>query len=394
MGIQHDLAQRIVRADRVVDVDRVVPQKLSQVGHTRRVDAVLGFLDAQHGAVLHIHQHQDQGDVPQRAVRERTAVEPVVHPRYASPQRELISHVVRVDAQLRDVRIELPEPEQDLGLGVRISGSQGMERGRQVAAGGRDVGRRGSAVWRPHRARFEVEYPPARHLPLRGEHGRVVVGVRAADHRQRRSAYRRGPAPASAVAVELNAVLLRRYQRSASSDAQCHQFPELPGRVESDELLVGLELRVGQALVLHEKAVRRRLVPQPDPVGEKRRARSCRLAEVVLDLWRHHHVRAQFDPASGVPTEHQVERGVAAVAGAPHFGGRVGDVAFGQRAQEVDRVEQVALADAVVADEAGTRPEANVRFADALEVLDRQGYEHRRAIPVTLRVRVGRGMAA
>ena len=205
-----------------------------------------------------------------------------------------------------------------------------------------------------------------------------VVGVRAADHRQRRPAHRRGPPSASAVAVELDPVFFGRDQRSAAPPPQSDRLPEILGGVEPDELPVVLQLRVRQALVLHQQAIRFRLVSQPDPVREERRARLRDLAEVVFHLRRHHHVRAQLDPAVGVPAEYQVEGRVAPVAREPHLGGRVGNVPFGQRPEEVDRVEQVALADAVVADEAGERPEANVRFPDALEVLDGQADEHRR----------------
>lgn len=70
MGVQHDLAQRIVGTDGVVDIDRVVAQKFGEIRHARRVNPVLGFLDAEHGAIVDVHQHQDEGDVPQRAVRE------------------------------------------------------------------------------------------------------------------------------------------------------------------------------------------------------------------------------------------------------------------------------------------------------------------------------------
>ena len=244
-----------------------------------------------------------------------------------------------------------------------------MERGRQVAARGRDVRRGRAGIRGPHRARLEVQDAPGCHFPLRGQYGRIVVGVRAADDRQRRLADRCGPPPASAVAVELDPVRPGRYQRSASPHPLSDRFLEVPGRVETDELPVVLQLRVGQAFVLYEQAIGFRLIPQPDPVGEKRRARCRRLTEVVLDPRRRHHVRAQLDPAIGVPAEYEVEGRVPAVAGAPDLGGRGGDVALGQRAQEVDRVEQIALADAVVADEAGERPEANMRSRMLLKFL-------------------------
>ena len=182
-----------------------------------------------------------------------------------------------------------------------------MQRRRHVAAGRGDVRHGESGVGGSHRARLEVEYPPRRHFPLRGQGCRIVVRDGAADHRQRRPADRRGTPPASAVTVELNPILLRRDQRSSAPHSQGDGLPELLRRAESDEPGVVLQLRVRQALVLHQQAIRPRPVSQPDPVGEERRAGFRLLAEVVLRLRRDHHVRAQFDPTVRVPAEHQVE---------------------------------------------------------------------------------------
>ena len=160
MCVENDLPQGIVGADRSVDVDRVVPEQFGQIRYSRGMDAVLGLLDAQHGAVLNVHQHQDQGDVPQRAVREGAAVQPVFHPGDAGPQGELISNVVGVDSQLRDVRVELPEAKENLALCGSIPRHERMERGRYVAARSRDVGRCRPGVGGAHRARLEVENAP------------------------------------------------------------------------------------------------------------------------------------------------------------------------------------------------------------------------------------------
>lgn len=70
MGVEDDLSQWIVGSDPVVHIHRVVSQQLCQIRHPGWVNAVLRFLDAQNGAILHVGQHQDQGDVTQRAIRE------------------------------------------------------------------------------------------------------------------------------------------------------------------------------------------------------------------------------------------------------------------------------------------------------------------------------------
>ena len=47
---------------------------------------------------------------------------------------------------------------------------------------------------------------------------------------------------------------------------------------------------------------------------------------VVVHFRRHHHARAELDPAIGVPAEHQIEGRVAAVARASHRGSRARDI--------------------------------------------------------------------
>ena len=62
-----------------------------------------------------------------------------------------------------------------------------------------------------------------------------------------------------------------------------------------------------QALALDDQAIGRLGVAQGQRVGEEGDTGPRNLAEVILDLTRHHHVRRQLDAPASIAAEDEVE---------------------------------------------------------------------------------------
>ena len=116
-------------------------------------------------------------------------------------------------------------------------------------------------------ARLQVQDAPGRHLPPRGKDGRIIAGVRAADHRQRDRPTGEGlprlpPSPWSWIRSSLVEISgpRRRPPRTTDFLKSCDEANPMNCRKAP-------ELRGHQALVLHQQA---------DPTPARTSAESCR----------------------------------------------------------------------------------------------------------------------
>jgi hypothetical protein len=169
---------------------------------------------------------------------------------------------------------------------------------------------------------------------------------------------------------DLALVLIRRDESPAPSPPPCNCAHESRLVGKGNPICEVALTPVIQLLGFKDKTVMVVAVPKSDRVGEQCGRRSHLLPEVIGYDRRHDHVCREGDQTGRIPSEDEVQRGRGKVGGSTDFGARAVNVVCREHRHEVECVEEVALAGAVMPDDARQRPEADLGPFDALEVLD------------------------